>query len=350
MSDTGIGMNPEQLSRLFQAFSQADTTTSKKYGGTGLGLAISRKFCELMGGSLEVESVAGQGSTFTVTLPVEVHEAVPHPTLASNPSHPPNPSTIDNPPTPTLLVIDDDPAVRELMARTLSQEGYAVHTAENGVRGLELAKSLKPAVITLDVMMPGMDGWAVVSALKADPELANIPVVMLTIVDDQKLRFTLGAADYLTKPIDWKRLTSVLERYRHPAGPGRVLVVDRRRLRARTPATESREGPVDGRAGRKRPGGTGTYRGSRPALILLDLMMPEMDGFEFMDALRQREGGRDIPVVVITARQLSEDDRRRLNGQVVRIIQKRQTTAEELKDKEDIQNSSLASILMMQYL
>jgi DNA-binding response OmpR family regulator len=216
-------MTPEQLGRLFEAFSQADASTSKKYGGTGLGLAISRKFCELMGGSLTVESDPGKGSTFTVTLPVEVHEAAPRPALASNPSIRP-PSA--RPPISTLLVIDDDPAVRELMARTLSQEGYAVHTAENGARGLELAKALKPAVITLDVMMPGMDGWAVVSALKADPELSDIPVVMLTIVDDQKLGFTLGAADYLTKPIDWKRLTSVLERYRDQAGPGRVLVVE----------------------------------------------------------------------------------------------------------------------------
>jgi signal transduction histidine kinase/CheY-like chemotaxis protein/ligand-binding sensor domain-containing protein/protocatechuate 3,4-dioxygenase beta subunit len=327
VSDTGIGMTPEQLGRLFEAFSQADASTSKKYGGTGLGLAISRKFCELMGGSLSVESIAGKGSTFTVTLPVEVHEAAPRPAFASNPS---NPSTIDNPPICTLLVIDDDPAVRELMARTLSQEGYAVHTAENGARGLELAKALKPAVITLDVMMPGMDGWAVVSALKADPQLCEIPVVMLTIVDDQKLGFTVGAADYLTKPIDWKRLTSVLERYRDQPGPGRVLVVEDdasvRELLQRN--LEKDQWTValaeNGRVALER------ISEARPSLILLDLMMPEMDGFEFMDALRQRGGGRDIPVVVITARQLSEEDRRRLNGQVVRIIQKSQTTAEEV--------------------
>jgi signal transduction histidine kinase/CheY-like chemotaxis protein len=327
VSDTGIGMTPEQLGRLFQAFSQADTATSKKYGGTGLGLAISRKFCELMGGSLEVQSVPGQGSTFTVTLPVEVHEPAPRHAVASTSS---TPSTAPRLPISTLLVIDDDPAVRDLMTRTLSQEGYSVHTAENGARGLELAKALKPAVITLDVMMPGMDGWAVVSALKADPELSNIPVVMLTIVDDQKLGYTLGAADYLTKPIDWKRLTSVLERYRDQARPGRVLVVEDdasvRELLQRN--LEKDQWTValaeNGRVALER------IVEARPALILLDLMMPEMDGFEFMDALRQREGGRDIPVVVITARQLSEEDRRRLNGQVVRIIQKSQTTADEV--------------------
>jgi PAS domain S-box-containing protein len=328
VSDTGIGMTPEQLGRLFQAFSQADTATSKKYGGTGLGLAISRKFCELMGGTLTVESMPGKGSTFTVTLPLEVKEPAARP--STNPSDLRPPPSDLRVPRSTLLVIDDDPAVRDLMTRTLSQEGYSVHTAENGARGLELAKALKPAVITLDVMMPGMDGWAVVSALKADPELSDIPVVMLSIVDDQKLGFTLGAADYLTKPIDWKRLTSVLERYRDHAGPGRVLVVEDdasvRELLQRN--LEKDQWTValaeNGRVALAR------IAEARPALILLDLMMPEMDGFEFMDALRQREGGRDIPVVVITARQLSEEDRRRLNGQVVRIIQKSQTTAQEV--------------------
>jgi signal transduction histidine kinase/DNA-binding response OmpR family regulator len=321
VSDTGIGMTPEQLGRLFEAFSQADTSTAKKYGGTGLGLVISRKFCELMGGTLTVESMPGQGSTFTVTLPVEVQEALRQPALASNPSIPS---------TSTLLVIDDDPAVRELMQRTLSLEGYSVHTAENGARGLELAKALKPSVITLDVVMPGMDGWAVVSALKADPQLSDIPVVMLTIVDDQKLGFTLGAADYLSKPIDWKRLTSVLDRYRDHAVPGRVLVVEDdasvRELLQRNLEKDHWTVALaeNGRVALER------LTEARPALILLDLMMPEMDGFEFMDELHRRENGREIPVVVITARQLSEEDRRRLNGQVVRIIQKSQTTAEEV--------------------
>jgi CheY-like chemotaxis protein len=279
-----------------------------------------------MGGKLTVQSTVGRGSTFTVTMPVEVKEA--QPPVAHQAHH--NAAQHAGAEGPVLLVIDDDPSVRELMARTLSQEGYTVHTAENGVRGLELAKTLKPAVITLDVMMPGRDGWAVVSSLKADPQLSEIPVVMLTIVDDQKLGFTLGAADYLTKPIDWKRLTSVLERYRDYAVPGRVLVVEDdasvRELLQRN--LEKDQWTVslaeNGRVALER------VAEARPSLILLDLMMPEMDGFEFMDALRQREGGRDIPVVVITARQLSEEDRRRLNGQVVRIIQKSQTTAEEV--------------------
>jgi signal transduction histidine kinase/CheY-like chemotaxis protein len=328
ISDTGIGMTPEQLSRLFEAFSQADASTSKKYGGTGLGLAISRRFCELMGGTLTVESEPGKGSTFTVTLPTEVNEPAPRPLAADSDLRVPR--SAFPLPRSTLLVIDDDPAVRELMTRTLSSEGYTVHTAENGPRGLELARSLKPSVITLDVMMPGMDGWAVVNALKADPELADIPVVMLTIVDDQKLGFTLGAADYLAKPIDWKRLTSVLARYRDRSGHARVMVVeDDPAVRELLQRNLEKDGWSVALAENGRVA-LDQLTEVRPALILLDLMMPEMDGFEFMEALRQRPDGRDIPVVVITARQLSDDDRRRLNGQVVKIIQKGQTTAEEV--------------------
>jgi CheY-like chemotaxis protein len=326
VSDTGIGMTTEQLGRLFQAFSQADASTARKYGGTGLGLVISRRFCELMGGDLRVESEAGQGSTFTVTLPVEVKEPQPPVT------HEPNRDAARHAGAhgPVLLVIDDDPAVRELMERTLSREGYRVHTADNGLRGLELARTLKPSVITLDVMMPGMDGWAVVQALKTDSELSDIPVVMLTIVEDQKLGYALGAADYLTKPIDWKRLTAVLARYRDRSGSARILVVEDDSSVRELLQRHLKEGgwtvalAENGRVALER------IAEARPALILLDLMMPEMDGFEFMDALRQRECDRDIPVVVITARQLSEEDRRRLNGQVVRIIQKGQTTAEEV--------------------
>jgi len=326
VSDTGIGITPEQVSKLFEAFSQADASTSKKYGGTGLGLVISRKFCQLMGGDLSVESVLGQGSTFTVTLPAEVQE--PKASPGAGATHEGARAVAGD--GPTLLVIDDEPAVRALMERTLSKEGYRVLTAESGARGLELARQWKPAVITLDVMMAGMDGWAVLSSLKADPELMDIPVVMMTIVDDQKLGFTLGASEYLTKPIDWKRLTAVLQKYGEQSGTRRVLVVeDDASVRELLQRNLEKEGwsvalAENGRVALDR------IAEATPALILLDLMMPEMDGFEFMEALRQRECGRGIPVVVITARQLTEEDRRRLNGRVVRILQKSQISTEEL--------------------
>jgi GAF domain-containing protein/CheY-like chemotaxis protein len=295
--DTGIGMTPTQLARLFEAFSQADAATTRKYGGTGLGLALSRRLCRMMGGDVTVESEAGRGSTFTVRLPAHVTPA----------SH------------GTVLVIDDEAAVRDLMQRFLVKEGFRVATAAGGDEGLRRARELHPDAITLDVMMPGMDGWAVLAALKADPAVADIPVIMLTIVDDRNLGYALGAAEYLTKPVDRERLVAVLKKYRRDLP---VLVVDDdpvlRELLGRTLATAGYTvvEAENGRVALER------LREVSPSVILLDLMMPEMDGFEFLAALRGHAAWRAIPVVVITARDLSGEDRERLNGRVERILQK----------------------------
>jgi GAF domain-containing protein/CheY-like chemotaxis protein/anti-sigma regulatory factor (Ser/Thr protein kinase) len=313
VSDTGIGMTPEQLTRLFAAFSQADAATTRKYGGTGLGLALSRRLCRMMGGDVTVESEAGRGSTFTIRLPAHVAEAAEEPGA-------PGPLADHMPPgVGTVLVIDDEATVRDLMQRFLIKEGFRVVTAASGEEGLRWARELRPDAITLDVMMPGMDGWAVLSALKADPDVADIPVIMLTIVDDRNLGYALGASDYLTKPIDRERLVTVLKQHRRDRP---VLVVDddaevrqllRRMLESEGFAVVEAE---NGRVALER------LRGESPSLILLDLMMPEMDGFEFVAELRRHEGWRAIPVVVITARDLSRDDRERLNGHVEKILQK----------------------------
>ena len=218
--DTGIGMTPEQLGKLFQAFMQADGSTQRKYGGTGLGLALSRKFCVMMGGDINAQSEPGKGSTFTMRLPGDVENvdgeatsihvsvkkrisqmvrlsgAVPKPVQA---------------PLRRMLVIDDDPAVCELMTRLCGKEGYEVVTAATGEEGLRLAREKQPNLITLDVVMPGMDGWAVLKTLKADPQLSAIPVVMITIADDRQRGMALGAADYLVKPVDRSRLAGLLE-------------------------------------------------------------------------------------------------------------------------------------------
>jgi CheY-like chemotaxis protein len=219
----------------------------------------------------------------------------------------------------TVLVIDDEAAVRDLMQRFLAKEGFRVVTAAGGEEGLRRARELRPDAITLDVMMPGMDGWAVLSALKADPEVADIPVVMLTIVDDKNLGYALGAADYLTKPIDRERLVTVLKEHRRDRP---VLVVDddaglrqllRRMLEPEGYAVIEAE---NGRVALER------LRDVSPSVVLLDLMMPEMDGFEFVAAFRRHESWRAIPIVVITARDLSAADRERLNGYVQKILQK----------------------------
>jgi CheY-like chemotaxis protein/anti-sigma regulatory factor (Ser/Thr protein kinase) len=328
VSDNGIGMSDEQINRLFQDFTQGDSSTTRRFGGTGLGLAISRRFCRLMGGDITVTSQPGQGSRFVVDLPVEQsgeQPATPLPTAASN-EPPPGPRE-------TILVIDDDPQVLDMIERRLSKEGYHVVTAGGGVEGLRLARELKPCAITLDVMMPGMDGWAVMSALKATPELADIPVILLTIVSDQNLGYTLGAADYLVKPVDRERLAAVLQKYRAGSGePPATLVVEdddaTREMLCRLlegAGCEVAEA-VNGREAVE------YLRESRPHLILLDLMMPEMDGFQFLEEVQRHPDWRSIPTVVLSSKELTGEDRRRLNGRVLQILQKGVTGRDELLD------------------
>jgi CheY-like chemotaxis protein len=235
-----------------------------------------------------------------------------------------------DPGAPTILVIDDDPTARDLMATFLRKEGYRMVAAASGDEGVRLARTLRPDAITLDVIMPGMDGWGVLAALKADPDLADIPVAMVTIVDDRKTGYSLGATDYLTKPVDWARLSALLRRHERETAPDRVLLVEddaptrevmRRMLERAGWTVDEAE---NGRVALER------LAAATPGLILLDLMMPEMDGFEFLEALRRRGEWRAIPVVVLTAKDLSAEDRRRLNGSVARIVQKGASSRDDL--------------------
>jgi signal transduction histidine kinase/CheY-like chemotaxis protein len=332
--DSGIGMSPDQLAKLFQEFSQADSSTTRKYGGTGLGLAISRRLCRLMGGDVTVESAPGVGSTFTARLPRRSLEATEAPGAAERPSMPSHPGAAAAPETGRagggkVLVIDDEQTVRDLMRRFLAREGFDVVTARDGREGLELARQLRPALITLDVLMPEFDGWSVLQALKGDPELAQIPVLMLTILDEKHKGYALGASDYMTKPFDRDRLRAVLAKYGRPGGK-RILIVDddaehRRRLSRVLEGegwqvTEAENGLV----------GLERLAEARPDLILLDLMMPEMDGFEFLSELRKDGTIRNVPVVVITAAELTDQDRERLNGGVERILQRSEFQPDDL--------------------
>jgi CheY-like chemotaxis protein len=324
ISDTGIGMTPEQLSRLFQAFTQADSSTARKYGGTGLGLAITRQFCDLMGGSVEVQSEPGKGSIFTIRLPAEMTKTISPPAIGSSPAI----ATASN--GPCVLVIDDDSNVHRLIERTLKDEGYSLRFASNAKDGLRLARELRPAAITLDVMMPETDGWTVLSSLKADPELARIPVIMVTIVGEKELGFALGASEYLIKPIDRNQLVLVLKRYLRDQPDGQVLIVEddanlREMLRRTLEAEQWQVAEAEhGQAALE------NIRTSKPAVILLDLMMPVMDGFELLAELRKRPEWRSIPVVVITAMDLSPQDRQRLAGLTQRIVEKGAFVREEL--------------------
>jgi signal transduction histidine kinase/DNA-binding response OmpR family regulator len=330
VSDTGIGIDSAQLGRLFREFTQGDASTTRKYGGTGLGLALSRRFCQMMGGDITVTSTPGQGSTFTIIVPREVStelNAASH-TLAAE-------ALPVGVPRGTVLVIDDDPSTCELLQRTLSREGLHVVTAASGEEGLAQARRLRPDVITLDVLLRDIDGWQILATLKADPDLAAIPVLMLTIMDERSTGFSLGAAEYLTKPIDRRRLLELVGRFcaapaDDPAQIPEVLVIEddavTREVLCRT--VEQAGWPTrqaaDGRAGLMQ------LSAARPGLILLDLMMPELDGFGFLNELRARPEWADLPVIVVTAMDLSPEERTMLSASVQRVIQKGSYEREQL--------------------
>jgi PAS domain S-box-containing protein len=211
VSDTGIGMTPDHQAKLFQPFTQVDPSATRRFGGTGLGLAITRHFCEAMGGDIAVESKPGVGSTFTIRLPAVVGEvkAEPRPTARPEPPRPREGA---------VLVIDDNATARDSLQKILHHKGFRVETAATGQEGLCRARELHPVVIMLDAVMPGMDGKAVLTALKLEPELADIPVVLLTgMADDRREAFRLGASDYVMKPVDPDHLTAILHRYCDPA-------------------------------------------------------------------------------------------------------------------------------------
>ncbi len=327
--DSGIGLSAEQMDRLFEEFSQADASTTRKYGGTGLGLAISRRLCRIMGGDIEVESTPGEGSVFTMRLPAEVVIDADAPLLApATKSAAGDAAGVGA--TRRVLVVDDDPAARAMLRRFLAREGYDVVTAHDGREALELARATRPTLITLDVTMPGMDGWSVLQALEADPDLAEIPVIMVTFDEDSRHGFALGAEAYLGKPVDRAALHKVLAEVRTGTPRPLVLLVEddaptaetmRRLLEREDCRVVTAE---NGRIALER------VERERPDLVLLDLLMPEMDGFEFMEALRRRGIEADFPVIVGTAADLSEDDIRRLNGGIERIIQKSKHGVEEL--------------------
>jgi signal transduction histidine kinase/CheY-like chemotaxis protein len=311
VSDTGIGMTPDQISKLFRAFTQADASTTRHYGGTGLGLAITKHFCRMLGGGVEVESEPGRGSSFTITLPAAAGRVD-----AALADTPPDAGALG-----TVLVIEDERGMQDLLRQELTGRGYRVLTAAGGVEGLRLAREIRPDLITLDIIMPDLDGWSVLRALKDDPDLRGIPVILVTILRDREMGYALGATDLLTKPIDAEALARALDRY-CKIEDAEIFVVDD------DPATRDVLRRMLVKAGwRIREAASGaaflaSLERSRPAVVLLDLMMPNMDGFEVLDAMCRRDEWRNIPVVVVTAKDLSDKEADRLRARVERIFQK----------------------------
>jgi CheY-like chemotaxis protein len=315
VSDTGIGMTPDQLQRLFQAFSQARSSTSRDYGGTGLGLAITRHFCRMLGGDVAVESTPGKGSSFTLTLPAVCPAATPEATTSSIAVRPADALG-------TVLIIDDEEPAHQLLERELAGAGYHILHAAGGHEGLKLAKRARPDVITLDIIMPDLDGWSVLKALKADPELCDIPVVLVTIMGDRDLGFALGAADYITKPLDRDLLMRAVGRHVRGGDRAQVLIVDDDpKTRDMLRRTLQKAGWTVAEAANGCEALDALER-VKPALVLLDLLMPGMDGFEVLERLNGDATWREVPVIIVTAKDLTPDDVDRLNGRVAKVLQK----------------------------
>ena len=308
VSDTGIGIPEDSLEKIFDEFRQVDQTTTRQYGGTGLGLSISRKLARMLGGEVTVDSKLDKGSIFTLSLPLDSTDGPVR--------------SLEVDPTKRLVIsIDDDPDVLSLIAQEIEDEGYQVIGVTRAIHGIEKAKELGPIAITLDIMMPGMDGWEAIARLKEDTKTRHIPIVVMSIIDDRQLGYRLGADEYLVKPVDKESLLSALEKVQ--AAGKQVLVVD--------------DDPVVLDLCRQlleEDGWTVTSAGNgeialsmmvsqTPDVILLDLMMPVMDGFTMLYHLRQDESTKDLPVIVLTAKDLTQKEEEELRRNTVQVIEKR---------------------------
>ena len=321
VSDTGIGISDEQQARLFQAFHQADSSTTREYGGTGLGLAITRSFARMLGGDVTVSSELGHGSTFILALP----EARPVAMAETGADLPPAGMAAAEA-LATVLVVDDELASRRIIGAHLARERYHVTYASSGPEALEAVRRERPDAITLDIMMPQVDGWAVLRSLKADPELASIPVVLVSLAADRRLGLALGAAAVLTKPVDRAELAAALRATSAALDAGPILVVeDDAAVQALTARTIERVGLRAAVAGNGREALDWLEVHPVPALILLDLLMPVMDGFEFLRRLRERPDWARIPVVVLTAKTLNEAERAALAESTQQVVTKGST-------------------------
>ncbi|WP_236839417.1 response regulator [Beggiatoa leptomitoformis] len=324
VTDQGIGMTPEQIDKLFQPFTQADNSTTRKYGGTGLGLTITKRFAEMMGGNVIVDSNYGKGSTFSIHLPAYVITHVSEKLLGINPK------TINKTGGNRVLVIDDDAVVRELLQNYIGKLGYQVTTADSGDQGLKLARESKPDAITLDVMMPGMDGWMVLSALKNDPALTNIPVIVLSMVEEKSIGYSLGATEYITKPIDRDQLGQVLGKYLKDQRQQWLLLVEDDKVTQDMISSQLRKAGWQVETADNGKIALELLAIRKPNLILSDLMMPEMDGFELIKRIRENVQWADIPIIVLTAKDITPEDRQQLNNRVEKIFQKSSYQREDL--------------------
>jgi signal transduction histidine kinase/DNA-binding response OmpR family regulator len=327
VADTGIGIAEADQRHIFQEFHQIDQGPGRKHEGTGLGLALTRRFALLHGGEVRVHSRLNQGSVFTLVLPAEA----PRPVAKPAPVPPANGHGATG---PLVLVVEDDPAAAELMTRYLSGAGYRTEVASTGTQALAKAADLKPAAITLDIILPEVDGWEVMTKLKSDETTSSIPIVVASIVDNPELGIALGAIDYFVKPVDAstliQRLNNLGVKRQGAQDKVRVLVVDDERINRDwlTKALEPAGFTVTEAAGGRE--GIELAKSMKPDLVLLDLMMPEVTGFDVVEALRADAATREMPIMVITAANLTEADKRQLNGRVANVLRRESVGASDI--------------------
>ncbi|MGH7463556.1 MAG: ATP-binding response regulator, partial [Longimicrobiales bacterium] len=327
VSDTGVGIPPERLGAIFDAFEQAESSTSRTYGGTGLGLPISRALCGLLGYALTVRSRVQTGTEFTIDLMPDDADTAEGRTLAAAAEEAASPGTAAE---RLVLIVDDEADSRILLTHYVEEFGCRAIATHSAANALKLARELKPDLITLDLMMPGRNGWDVLSALKADPALAAIPVVIVSIVAHESRGMLLGSVDLLQKPVDRTELYSVLRRNLGPVS-ARILVVD--------DAPDARNLLVEllaGTASELRTAANGqealrVLREFEPDLVLLDLLMPVMDGLTFLEVFRGTPRFRDVPVIVVSAKDLSADERERIDRHTAAVLTKGSALEADLK-------------------
>jgi len=334
VKDSGIGIAEKDYGKVFEEFQQVDTSSTRKYKGTGLGLPIARKLARMLGGDLVLESVVGKGSTFILTIPAKIPQNLldaqaqpvqlkrPEPVQATRPI-----PSIPLPPLPAsggqvqILSIDDDPDVIEILRQYLVPEGYSIVGALSGDEGIAMAISMKPAIITLDIMMPKKDGWQVLRELKQDPRTKDIPVIIHSIVDNKPLAMSLGAVDVMTKPTDPKRLLSLVQKF-YQSGDKFILLVDDNLDFALACKDLLKRDGFSVKIATRGEEALKILNDSIPSMILLDLVMPGMDGFQVVRELQQKERWKKIPVVVLTGKILTDADHKELDPYVADFLMK----------------------------
>lgn len=331
VQDTGIGIAPEHQATVWEEFRQIDGSLSRQYEGTGLGLAIVRRLVHLLGGEIELSSVVGQGSTFRVSLPTHLSDKPASQPLVTQ-GKPPRPSEerYRSGEKPLVLVVDDDVEVIYILEKYLRDDGYQIETAQTGEEAISKARTLHPFAMTLDVMLPGRDGWEVIQELKSDPQTSDIQIIMLSMLDNRQLGYSLGATDYLVKPVSRNDLLRRLAQLRQERPLHNVVVVDDDPIESRVLATALGDEALNVTTFMSGPPALEWLASNTPDLITLDLMMPGMDGFEVLDVLRRQEHLREVPVLIITAKDIFPEDRERLNGRISAIIQKGPRQREDL--------------------